>query len=170
MDEQSHLDLIRSSPGDEKLLREYAQCLTARDDPRGEYLEAELTFRETLVRLQQIRKQMHELTVARGLDLRWLNVVHPLSVQAAMSGTFYTAPAPDEPAFVKRGDACNSDTIVGVLEVKGVRNQVPAGTAGYVSEVVAADGQAVRGGDTLVKLVRLPSQQVASHSQARVRG
>lgn len=160
MDEQSHLELIRSSPGDEKLLREYAEWLSANDDPRGEYLQAELAFRETLDRLQQIRSQMYELTVVRVLDLNWLDIVHPLSVTAIADGTFYTAETADDEPLVKPGDGCEPDTIVGILEIMRVRNQIAAGTAGYISEIVARNGQSVKGGDTLIKLVRLPPQSM----------
>jgi biotin carboxyl carrier protein len=155
MDEQSYLELIRSSPGDEKLLREYALWLAANDDPRGEYLESELAFRATLARLQRIRSQMYELTIVGGLDLNWLDSVHPLTVTAIMTGTFYSAPSPDQPAFVKQGDPCESNTIVGIIETMSIGNQIVAGTVGYVSEIIARDGQSVSRGDTLIKLVRV---------------
>lgn len=162
MDEQSHLEQIRSSPGNVQLLREYAEWLAANDDPRGEYLETELAFRAAETRIQELRLQMYELTVVQGLDLNWLDIVHPLFVTAITAGTFYTAPAPGQPPFVSLGDPCDSETIVGILEIMRVPNQIASGCAGFVSDVVVMDGQSVKGGDVLMKLVRTPPNAASS--------
>ncbi len=156
MDEEFHLERIRSSPEDIEVLRDYARWLAANNDPRGEYIESELEFRQTLERLHDLRQKMYDLTVVKGLDLGWLDVVHPLSVTAIVSGIFYAGPSPGAPPFVKIGDSCDADTVVGILEICSVPNQIAAGTTAYVSEILFTDGQAVTGGDTLIKLARLP--------------
>lgn len=165
MDEHSHLERIRSSPGDMELLRDYAQWLSENDDPRGEYLEAELALRDTETRMRQLQSQMYELTVIQGLDLGWLDIVHPLVVTAPVEGMFHAASAPDRRPFIKPGDSCDAKTIVGILEVGGVSNKILAGTFGYVSEVVAVDGEPVACRATLVKLTRLPPPVVDVRQQ-----
>jgi len=104
------------------LLREYAQWLAARGDSRGEYLETELAFRDAEARIQELRRKMYELTVVRGLDMNWLDVVHPLFTTTNVGGTFYVSPEPGAQPFVNIGDACNPDTIIGILEIGAVPN------------------------------------------------
>lgn len=155
MDEHSHLERLRSAPGDAEILQNYAQWLSANSDPRGEYLTAELALRDTEARMRQLQAQMYELTVLRGLDLNWLDTVLPLTVKAPTAGTFYTSSSPDESPFAKPGDPCSPETIVGILEVMRVPNQIQASHAGYVAEVVVSNGQPVECGAPLIRLTRL---------------
>lgn len=156
MDEDSHLERLRSSPGKVELLREYAHWLSTNDDPRGEYLETELAFREAEAKIEELRARMYELTVVRGLDMNWLDVVHPLFVTAIPGGTFYSAPAPGAAPFVHIGDGIIPETIVGILEIGSIPNRIAAGCAGFVSEILVQDGQTVNYGEPLMRLVRLP--------------
>lgn len=156
MDEESYLNQMRESPGNTKLLRAYADWLSANDDPRGEYLETELAFREAETRIQELRRRMYELTVVRGLDMKWLDIVHPLFVTAIVEGTFYHSDSLENPPLVREGEPVAPDTIVGILEICTVPNQIAAGHHGYVSEFVAAHGQFVSTGEALMRLVRLP--------------
>ncbi len=57
-------------------------------------------------------------------------------VTSPMVGTFYNAPAPDEPPFVKVGDRVEKDTVVCIIEAMKVMNEVKAGVSGIVSEVL----------------------------------
>ena len=99
---------------------------------------------------------MYELTVVRGLDMNWLDVVHPLFTTAIPGGKFYAASAPSAKPFVKIGDACNPDTVIGVLKIGTIPNQIAAQYHGYVAEIIAKDGQTVKYGEPLLRLVRLP--------------
>ncbi|MDB5339699.1 MAG: accB 1 [Planctomycetaceae bacterium] len=157
MDDTSFLERIRSSPGDAVLLREYAEWLTEHDDPRGGYLTAELDLRDTEMRLLQLRSAVGKFAAHRGLDANWLDLVVPLTVRSPMRGTFYAAPAPDESPFVKIGDICHPETIIGIIEAMHVYNTIPAGHYGVVSEVLASSGLPVAYGDPLVQLTRPPS-------------
>lgn len=166
MDEESHLDRIRSSPGNTKVLRDYADWLAANEDPRGEYLETELAFREAEARIEELRGKMYELTVVRGLDMNWLDVVHPLYVTAIVGGTFYTAESSENPPLVRLGEPVAPDTIVGILEIGSVPNQIAAGFHGYISEIVASSGQSVSRGDILMRLVRLPPKSFVRNNSS----
>lgn len=156
MDEKSYLRQIRASPGNTKLLRAYADWLSTNNDPRGEYLETELAFREAESQIEALRGRMYELTVVRGFDMKWLDAVHPIFVTAIAGGTFYHSVAPEKPPLVRIGEHVSPDTIVGILEVCTVPNQIAAGHHGYVSEFVAEHGQSVSSGEALIHLVRLP--------------
>ncbi len=164
MDETSHLTRIRSSPDNLGFLREYADWLTANGDVRGEYLETELAFREAEARIEELRGRMYELTVIRKLDLVWLDVVHPLFVTSPAGGKFQSAHSPEDRPLVCVGAPVEPDTIVGVLEIGSVPNEVVAGHAGYVSEIFVTSGQYVSNGERLMCIVRVPPVRTAKHA------
>ncbi len=70
-------------------------------------------------------------------------------VTAPLLGTFYVAPEPGAPPFVKIGQAVTEDTTVGLIEVMKVFNSVRAAVNGTIVEVVAQNGQFVEFGQTL---------------------
>ena len=70
-------------------------------------------------------------------------------ITAPLLGTFYIAPEPGAPPFVKVGDVVTEDTTVGLIEVMKVFNSVRAAVRGTVVEVVAQNGQFVEYGQTL---------------------
>lgn len=75
-------------------------------------------------------------------------------ITAPLLGTFYIAPEPGAPPFVKVGDTVTEDTTVGLIEVMKVFNSVRSGVKGVVTEAVAQNGQFVEHGQTLF-LVKL---------------
>ncbi|HEY7221091.1 MAG TPA: acetyl-CoA carboxylase biotin carboxyl carrier protein [Candidatus Binatia bacterium] len=70
-------------------------------------------------------------------------------ITAPLLGTFYVAPEPGAPPFVKVGQQITEDTTVGLIEVMKVFNSVRAAVNGTVFEVVAQNGQFVEFGQTL---------------------
>ena len=70
-------------------------------------------------------------------------------ITAPLLGTFYVAPEPGAPPFVKVGDTVTEDTTTGLIEVMKVFNSVRSGVKGVVAEVVAQNGQFVEHGQTL---------------------
>jgi acetyl-CoA carboxylase biotin carboxyl carrier protein len=64
-------------------------------------------------------------------------------------GTFYVAPEPGAPPFVKVGATVTEDTTVGLIEVMKVFSSVRAAVNGVVTEVVAQNGQFVEYGQAL---------------------
>lgn len=73
-------------------------------------------------------------------------------VPAPLLGTFYHAPKPGAAPFIKVGDAVATDTVIGIIEVMKLMNQVEAGVAGTVTEVVAPDGELVEHGQPLIRV------------------
>ena len=71
-------------------------------------------------------------------------------VSAPMIGTFYVAPAPNEPAFVQPGDQITEGQTIGIIEAMKIMNEIAADRAGIVVEIVAADGETVEYGSPLV--------------------
>ena len=72
-----------------------------------------------------------------------------LPITAPLLGTFYVAPEPGAPPFVKVGQQITEDTTVGLIEVMKVFNSVRATVKGTVVEVVAQNGQFVEFGQAL---------------------
>jgi acetyl-CoA carboxylase biotin carboxyl carrier protein len=73
-------------------------------------------------------------------------------VRSPMVGTFYTAPDPESPAFVKVGDHVGLETTVCIVEAMKVFNQIPAGTTGRILAVLAESGAPVEFGQPLFKV------------------
>lgn len=72
-----------------------------------------------------------------------------LAITAPLLGTFYVAPEPGAPPFVKVGQQVTEDTTCGLIEVMKVFNSVRAGVQGTIVEVVAQNGQFVEFGQVL---------------------
>lgn len=73
-------------------------------------------------------------------------------VVSPMVGTFYSAPGPDQPSFVKVGDRVNEGTVVCIIEAMKVMNEVKAGVSGTVAELLVDNGQPVEFGTRLLRV------------------
>ena len=73
-------------------------------------------------------------------------------VPAPLLGTFYHAPKPGAAPFVAVGDRIAADTVIGIIEVMKLMNQVESGLAGTVIEIVAPNGELVEHGQTLIRV------------------
>ena len=73
-------------------------------------------------------------------------------VPAPLLGTFYHAPKPGADPFVQVGDRITEDTVIGIIEVMKLMNQVEAGIAGTVTQIVAPNGELVEHGQTLIRV------------------
>ena len=60
-----------------------------------------------------------------------------LEIKSELIGTFFARPAPDKPEFVTVGSRVTKDTTVCIVMAMKVNNEIKAGVAGTVAEVVA---------------------------------
>lgn len=67
---------------------------------------------------------------------------HP-PLKSPMAGTFYRAPAPGAPAFVKVGDKVKKGQVVCIIEAMKLMNEIEADQDGTVVDIVAEDGKPV---------------------------
>ena len=79
-----------------------------------------------------------------------MSAPHP--IVAPMLGVFYRAPAPGATPFVEVGAKVEVTTVVCLIEVMKMMNAVPAGVAGTIVEVCAANAEAVEYGATLFRV------------------
>lgn len=73
-------------------------------------------------------------------------------IKSPIVGTFYQAPSPDAPPYVKVGDKVAPDTTVCIVEAMKVMNEIKAEASGTIVEACCKDGQAVEFGQVLFKI------------------
>lgn len=76
----------------------------------------------------------------------------PDAICSPLPGTFYHAPQPGAPPFIKIGDIIGPETVIGIVETMKLMNPVHAGRDGSVAEILVADGTLVAKGDALVRV------------------
>lgn len=74
-------------------------------------------------------------------------------ITSPMVGTFYMAPSPDDPPFIKVGDRVEENTVVCIIEAMKVMNEVKAGKKGTVAEICLDNGHPVEFGTKLFRIV-----------------
>ncbi len=75
-----------------------------------------------------------------------------LPIPAPLLGIFWHAPRPGAAPFVKPGDRVQPDTVIGIIEVMKLMNQVPAGVSGTVLAITAPNGELVEHGACLLRV------------------
>jgi acetyl-CoA carboxylase biotin carboxyl carrier protein len=75
-----------------------------------------------------------------------------VDVAAPFLGVFYAAPKPGADPFVKVGDTVDEGSVIGIIEVMKLMNSVPAGVAGEVVEIFAANGAPVEFGQPILRV------------------
>jgi acetyl-CoA carboxylase biotin carboxyl carrier protein len=78
------------------------------------------------------------------IDKKWVEVKSP------MVGTFYRAPAPDEPSFATVGDRITVGQTVCIIEAMKLMNELEAEASGQVMEILVENGQSVEFGQVLM--------------------
>jgi acetyl-CoA carboxylase biotin carboxyl carrier protein len=73
-------------------------------------------------------------------------------IKSPMVGTFYSAPDPDSPPYVKVGDHVGPETTVCIVEAMKVFNQIPAEVSGKILMMLAENGESVEYGLPLFKV------------------
>ncbi|MCP4592908.1 MAG: acetyl-CoA carboxylase biotin carboxyl carrier protein [bacterium] len=75
-----------------------------------------------------------------------------VAVPSPMVGTFYAAPDPSSPPFVKAGDSVSPESVVCIIEAMKVFNEIKAGVSGVVEQVLVANETAVEFDQPLFKV------------------
>ena len=78
------------------------------------------------------------------VEKKWVEITSP------MVGTFYRAPAPDEPAFVETSDRITTGQTVCIIEAMKLMNEIEAEVSGVVMEIMVENGTPVEYGQTLM--------------------
>ncbi|MEL6327126.1 MAG: acetyl-CoA carboxylase biotin carboxyl carrier protein [Cyanobacteria bacterium J06626_23] len=73
-------------------------------------------------------------------------------ITSPMVGTFYRAPAPDEPPFVSEGDRVQSGQTVCIIEAMKLMNEIEAEISGEVVEILVDNAEPVEFGQPLMRV------------------
>ena len=79
-------------------------------------------------------------------DKKWVEITSP------MVGTFYRAPAPNEPPFVEVGDRISKGQTVCIIEAMKLMNEIEAEITGKVMEILVENGEPVEYGQKLMSI------------------
>jgi acetyl-CoA carboxylase biotin carboxyl carrier protein len=71
-------------------------------------------------------------------------------ITAPMVGTFYMSPKPGAPAFVEIGQSVESKSVVCIIEVMKLMNNLEAKVNGRVKEIYVEDQQPVEYGQPIM--------------------
>ena len=66
-----------------------------------------------------------------------------VEVLSPMPGTFYRAPSPDDPPFVKEGDSVKKGDPLCIIEAMKIMNEIEAEDIGVIQKIFVESGQAV---------------------------
>lgn len=70
-------------------------------------------------------------------------------IKSPIVGTFYSAPTPDAPAFVKLGDGVQVGQVLCILEAMKLMNEIESEVAGEIVRIYVENGQPVEYGQSL---------------------
>lgn len=73
-------------------------------------------------------------------------------ITSPMVGTFYAAPSPNDPPYVKVGDQVFPGDVVGIVEAMKMMNEIECDIHGYVAAVHIENGHAVEYGQLLITI------------------
>jgi acetyl-CoA carboxylase biotin carboxyl carrier protein len=81
-----------------------------------------------------------------------IETVSTTPIKSPTVGTFYLQSTPDSPPYVKVGSVIAADTIVCMVEAMKVFNEIPAGIAGTITEVLVENATPVEFGQPLFRV------------------
>ena len=73
-------------------------------------------------------------------------------VKSPLVGTFYNAPSPDSPAYVKVGDTVKKGQILGIIEAMKLMNEIESDYDGVVTEILIKNEETVEFGQPLFRI------------------
>ncbi|HIK26498.1 MAG: acetyl-CoA carboxylase biotin carboxyl carrier protein [Oscillatoriaceae bacterium SKW80] len=95
---------------------------------------------------QTARGQAQSPACVLPLEKKWVDIISP------MVGTFYRAPAPDEPPFVSVGERITVGQTVCIIEAMKLMNEIESEVSGQVMEITVQNGQPVEYGQVLMRI------------------
>lgn len=74
------------------------------------------------------------------------------TVKSPIVGTFYEAPSPGSPPFIKVGDHVNAGQVLCIVEAMKLMNEIESDVAGEIVKILVSNGQPVEYGQPLFKI------------------
>lgn len=76
-------------------------------------------------------------------------------VRSPMVGTFYAAPAPDQPPYVTVGKVVKEGDVLCIIEAMKLMNEIKAEVGGTIAEILVQNGQTVEYDQPIVKIKKV---------------
>ncbi|PJI08625.1 MULTISPECIES: acetyl-CoA carboxylase biotin carboxyl carrier protein [Clostridium] len=73
-------------------------------------------------------------------------------IKSSLAGTFYRGKEEGKEAFIKFHDIVKEDTVVGLIEVMKLYNEIEAGISGEIVDILVEDGEFVEYGQPLFEI------------------
>ena len=77
-------------------------------------------------------------------------------IKSPIVGTFYAAPGPDAPPFVKPGDVIQAGQVICIVEAMKLMNEIESDMAGEIVRIYIENGQPVEYGQSLFAIKPSP--------------
>lgn len=77
------------------------------------------------------------------------------TINAPLVGTFYQAPSPDDPPYVKKGDTVHKGDTVGLIEAMKMMSEIPAPFDCEILEVIKDNGTMAEFDEPLMRVRKL---------------
>lgn len=75
-----------------------------------------------------------------------------IDVTAPIVGTFYSAPSPDAPPYIKLGDKVSSGQVLCIIEAMKLMNEIETEVTGTVAEILVKNEEPVEYGQVLFRI------------------
>jgi acetyl-CoA carboxylase biotin carboxyl carrier protein len=75
-----------------------------------------------------------------------------VEISSPMVGTFYRAPAPNEPPFVEVGDRVRAGQTVCIIEAMKLMNEIESEVSGQIIEILVPNGEPIEYGQSLMRI------------------
>ena len=76
--------------------------------------------------------------------------IQGIKIESPMVGTFYEAPSPTAPPYVKEGDKVSEGDTLCIVEAMKLMNEIKASASGTIKKIYAKDGMTIKKGDVLM--------------------
>ena len=94
-------------------------------------------------------------TAPVAVDVQKEEEEEKLFITSPIVGTFYSAPAPDAPAFVKVGDRVKNGQTVCILEAMKIMNEIQSDFDCEIEAVLVSNEQKVEYGQPLFRVKKI---------------
>lgn len=86
---------------------------------------------------------------ARPSQKEEIEISKLIEIKAPMVGTFYSAPSPESPPYVKKEDIIENGQVICIIEAMKLMNEIKSEIKGTIKEILVENGDPVEFGQTL---------------------
>jgi acetyl-CoA carboxylase biotin carboxyl carrier protein len=143
----------RPKPGASLPLREIRELVDLALD-KG-LVELEVSWGETRIRIRREATPAGSPGAALPaatpvtVEATGVQAAQLVTIEAPMVGTFYHAPSPEAPPYVKEGDLIKAGQILCIIEAMKLMNEIESKVAGRIVKILVENAQPVEYGQPL---------------------